>query len=137
MKAIAQGKVAGFLLVIAGFTGWAGGMRLMPENSPWHDSCGDLVGAAAFFLVACFLPDLRDKRFLSRRSALSLMGLFLFLAAKDFLPSFFTTHQEIETWNVMLDLGIPLVVGIGGYWLSIFLIRGFRAAPEFNVPLGR
>lgn len=35
-----------------------------------------------------------------------------------------------------LEVGVPIIFGLGVYWLSIFLIRGFRAKPEYEIDGG-
>ena len=133
MKTIAHGKVASSLIVVAGFAIWVSGPQLTCRDSIWHTPASFFIGAAAFFLVACFLPERRTKSFFGRKSALGLMGLFLWMTARHFPSQFYFTPSQNITLKALVELVVPFAIAIGGYWVSIFLIRGFRAPPEFAI----
>lgn len=132
MKTVAHGKVASSLIVVAGFATWIGGLQLTRSDSVLHTSASFFIGATAFFLVACFLPDRQTKSFFSRRSALGLMSLLLWMALKQIPLQYFVSHFQDVTLKTLVNFVVPFAIAVGSYWISIFLIRGFRAPPEFD-----
>jgi len=126
---IAYNKIIASLLVVGGFATWLSCVHYL--GSAWMVFA---VGSASFFIVACFLPELPKVTFLSRRSALGLVGLFVWLAVSDLLKNssmVFTTIKNPIPRSTM-DMGLPIILGVASYWLSVFLIRGFRARPEYQ-----
>lgn len=125
MKYIVQGKFGGTVLVILGFGAWFGASAAIPESWEWHEVASYGIAGFAFFLAGCFLPEYRDKgRFVDRRSALRVMTFFLWLAVSA---------------TLRLEAGIGPIVGyptlffspFACYFLATYLIRGFRAAPDY------
>lgn len=129
MKTLAHNKLIASVLVCAGFAAWLTSARLV--DGEWGSY---IVGSAAFFMVACFLPETKRTTFLSRRSSLGLVGLFIWLAADQAFMHEHWLLGSIDNPMVSstLDVGLPIILALGGYWLSIYLIRGFRAQPEYN-----
>jgi|GEM_PF-3329958 len=130
---IAHTKTSSSLLVLTGFIVWLGYGRLHGTHTPWQLSSSYFVGAIAFFLVACFLPDRQPVTFLSRRSALGLMSFFQLLATQrlsHFLPK---DQSGNPMWDWDMDVVISIAIAVGSYWLSIFLIRRFRMSSESTI----
>lgn len=131
---IAHNKIAASILVLAGFALWMAGTRVIGEDGPWKLAPSYGIGAISFILVACFLPDLPKTTFLSRRSALGLAGLLACLASGDLFrngPLNMGSNYG-GLWYPFLSAGLPIILGLCTYHLSLFLIRGFRARPEYK-----
>ncbi len=131
MKLIAPNKTVASLLIGFAFAVWLIGMSLAGLRDDFSPSLAYLAGAASFFLVACFLPETRNITFHSRKSALGLVGLFAGLAS----AALHSDHQGSGDIGAlpMFDAtsgGVHLVIGLGSYWLALFVIRGFRAPAE-------
>jgi hypothetical protein len=131
MQSIANSKVSGTVLVLLGFACWLAASAAIPESSDWFFVATYSVGGFAFFLVGCFLPEYQDRRsFLGRRSALSLMAFYFWLAVNALgrVPVIEDTFgSPSATYSVL----VPASLGIafGSYFAAIYLIRGFRAPP--------
>ncbi len=132
MKFIASSKVSGAILVVLGFAVWFGASALIPESWDWWFVTTYLAGGLGFFVVGCFLPEYPDRRFLERKGALRLMAFFFWLSANALarVPMI----QELspsEGWVAIRLVPASLVLAFGSYLLAVFLIRGFRARPEY------
>ena len=129
MKMIASNRIAATLLIVSGFATWLAVGPIFGDGI-----AGYFIGAAAFFVVSCFLPETRRVTFLSRRSALGLVGFFIWIASNQYLrqhPSYLDglgSHLLRSTIKVSL----PILLGVSIYWIAVFLIRGFRATPEYE-----
>lgn len=129
MKTIVRSKVATFLLVLAAFAAWVAGRRAFGPGWESH-----LMGVAAFFIVACFLPEPRKTTFFSRRTAIGITAFFIWLAGNQYVmlhPSHATAITN-PMWRDTVSIGGPILSAFAVYWLSVFLIRGFRARPEYE-----
>ena len=127
MKLIARSNVTASILVIGGFVAWLSIGRFFGEG--WLNW---FAGSIVFFAVACFLPETRPVTFLSRRSSLGLVGLFLWMAGSQFLLEHPIDSNWVQTPIQRLTIEVvgPVLLGVVSYWLSVFLIRGFRAIPD-------
>lgn len=132
MPAIVTSRVGQSVLIGLGAAFWLGASVLVRESWDWYFVVTYVSGGFAFFVVACFLPECREPRFHSRQSVLMSMAFFFWLAANemrripimnDGLPSFSTL--------AMVQVAGALVIAFGSYYLALFLIRGFRAPPEY------
>ena len=127
MRCLVTSKWGGTLLVLLGFACWIGTGRTA-MHSDWEDLASFAVGGFAFFLVACFLPDYRNKYlWAGRRSALQLMAFFFWLAGNAGIRL-----GVVKEWEWVTDSRSELVLGsllvaFGSYYAAKFLIRGFRA----------
>ena len=130
---LAQNKLIASLLVMAGFVAWLASGTIFGVGWARY-----IIGSAAFFIVACFLPETRRTTFLSRRSSLGLVGLFAWMAASQILSLYPIDSTVFENPMLLatIDVGSPLLLGFLAYWLSVFLIRGFRASPEYDINQG-
>jgi hypothetical protein len=128
MKMLAHNKLVASLLVVAGFVAWLVIGPIFANG--WMRY---IITSVVFFVVSCFLPETRRTTFLSRRSSLGLVGFFVWMAAADFMhlnpPEPITIG--ISILHSMFEVGGPISLGVAAYLLSIFLIRGFRATPEY------
>lgn len=133
MNLLARNKITASLLVVGGFVAWLFIGPIFGDR--WM---GYGIGCAAFFIVGCFLPETRPITFLSRRSSLGLAGLFAWMVGNQILRDRPIDSTVIENPMIRstLDVGIPILLGVVAYWLSIFLIRGFRATPEYDMKKG-
>lgn len=84
---IVHSRNGGTLLVVAGFALWVIALCLFHEYKTWGIAGAHMIGASAFFAVACFLPDLQKTTFYSRKSAIGAVGFFAWLSILR-LPSF-------------------------------------------------
>lgn len=133
MKYIVHSKIGGTLLVLHGFAFWFVASALIPENSDWHPVTTYSIAGFAFFLVGCFLPEHRDKRFiLGRRSVLQLMAFFFWLAGSTTVRlNIIEEVRDSATWiRPILAFG-SILIAFGSFFIATYLIRGFRAPVEY------
>jgi hypothetical protein len=129
MKMIASNRIAATLLIVSGFAAW------LLVGPIFGDGIGGyFIGAAAFFVVSCFLPETRRVTFLSRRSALGLVGFFVWIASSLYFRQYprHVNGLGIHLLRPTIEVALPILLGVGSYWLAVFLIRGFRAIPEYE-----
>jgi len=126
MRYLVTSKWGGTLLVLLGFACWIGTGRAVMD-SEWEDLASFAAGGFAFFLVACFLPEYRNKYlWLGRRSALQLMAFFFWLAGNAVgRMEAAREWEEVVAFKGALTLG-SLTFAFGSYYAAKFLIRGFR-----------
>lgn len=127
MRYLVTSKWGGTVLVLLGFACWIGTVRAT-RHSDGENLAGYAVGGFAFFLVACFLPEYRNKYlWLGRRSALQLMAFFFWLAgnAVGRMKAAREWEEEVVFLGA-LPLG-ALAFAFLSYYAAKFLIRGFRA----------
>ncbi len=146
MGKIVRGKKTGATLVAGGFVVWLGLSALFPrdqENQLLTDALFPATGAACFFLVACFLPEYRERRnarlFLSRRSALEAMAFLVWLALFPLsrMPEVAAALQSLGWFHrpePVLVFG-AIAAAIASYFIAKYLIRGFHAVPEYDIPV--
>lgn len=134
MKYIVHSKIGATLLVLLGFACWFIGSALIPESSDWFFVTTYFIAGFAFFMIACFLPEYRDKRFLlGRKSVLQLMAFFFWLAGSATVRmDLVQAMQHSTTWIAPVLAYSSVFFAVGSYFLSIFLIRGFRAPLEYS-----
>jgi DMSO/TMAO reductase YedYZ heme-binding membrane subunit len=128
MQTIVRNKVGASFLVVGAFMVWIVGSRFIPAASSLHMTMSYFIGAFAFLIVGCFLPETRDKSFFSRKSALGLMGFFVLLGSSHY----FLKSNRLLGDSPMLGMMLSALITAGSYYFGLFLIRGFRADPEYN-----
>ena len=135
MKSIVNSKVAEAMLVLLGFACWFVVSAVIPGSSEWFFVATYSVGGCAFFLIGCFLPEYQDRRsFSGRRSALQLMAFFFWLAVNA--VGRVTLIEDLwDSRSAAYSILVPASLGIafGSYFIAIYLIRGFRAPPEYPI----
>ncbi len=129
-----------------GFVIWFGLTTLLSLRNPGNDSLVDAlfpaIGAACFFIVACFLPEYRNTRlFLSRRSALQAMAFLVWLTLSTLsrMPEVAAAVQSLAWFHRPEPLLVFVVIAaaMASYFIAKYLIRGFHAVPDYAVPAGR
>ena len=127
---LAHNKVIASLLVLSAFVA---SLLIGPNFDEMWMRC--IIGGAAFFVVSCFLPETRRTTFLSRRSSLGLVGLFTWMAGGSliYLHPLEPSTIDKSILHTMIEVAGPILLGVVAYLLSIFLIRGFRAMPEYHL----
>ncbi|WP_035615104.1 hypothetical protein [Haloferula sp. BvORR071] len=114
------------LAIVFALAGWLSGSYWLRDLSEFdHRVWWHLSGIAIFFLLAVFLPEERKIRSMSRQGALQLMAFVLWLLAGDLVMHFKELQDAVVA---LLLLGAPVLA----YFVSFYLIRGFRAAPEYG-----
>ena len=129
-----QSRNGGTLLVVAAITLWVLALSVFSENQFWGLAAAHAFGAAAFFGVACLLPDLPKPAFYSLKSALGATGFFSWLSALQ-LPLVRESNladQENSSLRAILVITIPILLAMGVYLLSYHTIRSFRSRNEPN-----
>ena len=127
MRFLVTSKWRGTLLVLLGFACSIGvSNAVRPSDLEHLASC--TTGGLSFFIVACCLPEYRNKYLiLGRRSALRLMAFFFWLAGNAVIRLGVAREWEgLADYRSEWFLG-SLVVAFGSYYAAKFLIRGFRA----------
>jgi len=131
MKPVIHNKLGSAILIVAGLIIWLGSLSLIPHARELEYAPSYAIGALAFFIVGCFLPEYRTASFFSRKSAVGLMAVFSFVAARGFLRHSLDCDKLTVSDQFLQSGGVPILIGFIAYWLAIFLIRGFRATPEY------
>ena len=132
---IVHNRRVGALLLMAAFLVWLVALAFLQQIKPFGLSMTHAVGAAALFAVACFLPERPRAAFYSRKSALGGVGVFSWLSIGH-LPIFGGWTRGLDESPLLLPalfIGIPMLLAVGIYWISLFAIRGFRANAEYEV----
>lgn len=135
MKYIVNSKFGGTLLVLLGFACWFGASAIIPQSSDWFFVATYSIAGFAFFIVGCFLPEYRDKRFiLGRRSVLQLMAFFFWLAGSATVRMNMTqAMQDSTTWIMPVLAFASIAIAFGSYFIAAYLIRDFRAPVKYAV----
>jgi hypothetical protein len=128
-----QSKTGATLLVLLGFACWFAASSAIPESSEWHFVATFAIAGLAFFVIGCFLPEYRQKRFiLGRHSVLQLMAFHFWLSGTAL-----TRSNSVKTYLGSDPLMISLIVfgsiafAFASYYGAIYLIRGFRSPMEY------
>jgi hypothetical protein len=127
LKTIAYNRVTASLLIFSGIAVFVASVTILGIG--WMSNA---IGCAVFFVVACFLPETCPVTFLSRKSSLGLVCFFSWMMGTEFLrysESDFLAAVHPNIYSTIVLAG-PAFLGIFTYWISVFLIRGFRAKPE-------
>lgn len=92
MKLLTNNKTSSALLTALGFAAWITcGLKIDGGDPALY-----LSGSFIFFIVAIFLPDSQPVTFLSRRSALGLVGLCIWLASELVFPEYLLNARESD-----------------------------------------
>lgn len=126
----------GTVLVLLGFACWFGAWTVIPTTSVGFFAATHAVGGIAFFLVSCFLPEYRNPRaFLGRRSALQLMAALFWLSGNEIARLKAVQGMQIPSGTLaFLQLAAPVAIALSSYFIATYLIRGFRATPDYFTP---
>jgi hypothetical protein len=126
MLPVIRHRAGKILAVVLALAGWLGGgywfqAHLLEQRIWWH-----LSGIAIFFMLAVFLPEERKARSLGRKGALQMMAFVIWLLATDCVIHF------KEAQGAGVALGLLLGAPVLSYFAGLFMIRGFRALPEYG-----
>ncbi len=118
------GRIAAVTLALAA---WLGGGVYLHQLEPEQRLWAHLNGIAVFFLLAVFLPEERKARSLGRKGALQMMAFTVWLLTTDWVVNHKDAHSPEA--GLALVLGVPVLA----YFMGLFMIRGFRATPDYEV----
>ncbi|MBK1818445.1 hypothetical protein JIN84_22695 [Luteolibacter yonseiensis] len=133
MKYIVHSRIGGTSLVLLAFACWLCASALIPRVSDWYFVATYSIAASAFFIVGCFLPEYRDKRYiLGRRSVLQLMATFFGLAGISSVNTgLVQATRHSSTWLPSVLCLASFVIPFGIYHIATFLVRGIHAPVRY------
>lgn len=130
MKKFTSQEFVSSILIMLGFVTW------ISCTSYFRNGVGYYVsGMVIFFIIACFIPETKKVTLLSRQSVLTIIPFFVWTGSTiGFIKSPFVRIllEGKPLLESVLNLLAPIILAAASYWGSLYLIRGFRAAPEYK-----